>query len=52
MHSQLLNVPNCNITFDFRLFSSAGPQPTSGGAGTSGRHHPQIDGPYPGGGPE
>ena len=34
------------------LLSSAGPQPASGGAGSSGRHHPQTDRPHPGGGPE
>ena len=32
--------------------SPAGPQPASGGAGTAGRHHPQADGPHPGGRPK
>lgn len=32
--------------------SLAGPQPASGGAGSTGCHHPQTDWPNPGGRPE
>lgn len=34
------------------LLLSAGPQPTSGGPGSPGPHHPQTDRPPPGSGPE